>query len=134
MKEVWKPIKEFEGKYEVSNFGKVRSIDRLVKGTNGKVQRRKGMTKTQKHDKDGYLVVNLYTPKGNRPKKVHRLVANAFIDNPNNKPEINHIDGNKENNHANNLEWTTRAENMKHFSISGLSRSGEKTCIFKTHE
>lgn len=124
--ETWKDVKGFEGKYQVSNFGNVRSIPRKVKGTNGKIQNRKGVLKKFRKDKNGYLTVNFYTRKGNRSKKVHRLVAETFIENTNNHKEVNHIDGDKINNHVKNLEWTDRQGNINHSVKKGLVLKGEK--------
>ena len=73
-------------------------------------------------DKKGYMRVQLYLPKGiTVTHKVHRLVAQTFIPNPDNKPQVNHMDGDKTNNHISNLEWVTNAENMKHAMESGLT-------------
>ena len=111
--EIWKPIKEFEGIYEVSNTGKIRSLTRKVKMGRGYRIFEATILKPQ-IDKDGYFKVNL--SKNGKKKRffVHRLVAEAFIENPNNFPVVNHKDGNKQNNHVDNLEWTTISENTKH--------------------
>jgi hypothetical protein len=105
----WKDIKGFEGLYQISNEGQIRSLDRHVKGRNGLL---KGSIKIQRKG----LYPNITLFKNGEPKicNVHRLVALHFIDNPNNKPEVNHIDGNRENNHYLNLEWCTRKENALH--------------------
>lgn len=124
--ETWKDVKGFEGKYQISNYGNVRSVPRKVKGTNGRIQNRKGVFKKSREDKDGYLTVNFYTEKGNRPKKIHRLVAESFIPNKDHHKEVNHIDGDKTNNHVSNLEWTDRKGNIKHSVQSGLVLKGEK--------
>lgn len=102
MQEIWKDIVGYEGLYQVSNMGRVRSLKRniILKPTsdmNGK----------------GYYFVNL---KRGNPKKIHRLVAKAFIPNPDNKPEVNHIDGNTKNNKIDNLEWCTHQENCVHYT------------------
>ena len=105
--EVWKDIDGFDGRYQISNTGIVRSFARPYY-SEAKILH-------QFHDSDGYCIVNLcYASKGIKSKtvKVHRLVANAFIDNPLNLPEINHIDENKTNNHAQNLEWCTTQYNL----------------------
>jgi len=103
IEEIWKDIQGFEGLYKISNFGRVLSF-------------KKGKMKNLCIDKDGYLVVNLYKKNKNHNKKVHRLVADAFIPNPNNLPEVNHKNENndKANNYVDNLEWCTKSKNMKH--------------------
>lgn len=114
MKEIWKPIRGHEGSYEVSNLGRVRSVDRdrLYGGGRNKPYVRHLPGKVLRQFLDGkgnYLHVSLG---GNSPcKNVHRLVAEAFVPNPNGYLEINHIDENKRNNSADNLEWCTRVYN-----------------------
>lgn len=126
--EVWKDIEGYDGLYQVSNHARVRSIDRCIKCSDGKTRRLKGMLLSpgpnswNRH----YLTVNLSKCGKIKPHMVHRLVADAFIPNPDNKPEVNHIDGNKKNNEVSNLEWVTHQENMKHASESGLWRPSEK--------
>ena len=106
--EQWKPIKGYEGKYDVSNFGRVRSY---YKGLH---------IKTQRINNCGYCYVKLYV-RGKRQKmaRVHRLVAEAFIPNQDNMSDVNHKDMNKLNNHVSNLEWTSHADNVKHSYDSG---------------
>ena len=102
--EIWKPIKDFEGYYEVSNIGRVKSLN--YRGT--------GKEKILKNIEDykGYLEVGL-TKNGKRKQfKVHRLVAEAFIPNPENKPCIDHINTVKNDNRVENLRWVTYKENM----------------------
>ena len=121
MVESWKDIKGFEGYYQISNFGNVRSLDRYVinnknggeRFINGKLMK---LTKVKGREESDtkYLVVNLRSYGSNKVSLVHRLVAEAFIPNPNNMPEINHKDGNKENNFVDNLEWCTYSENNQH--------------------
>ena len=107
-KEIWKPVKDYEESYEVSNYGNVRSVDRMVKCLNG-FEKRKGKVLKQSKNSSGYYVVNL----SRKSKLVHRLVAEAFIPNPNNLPIINHKDENPSNNNVDNLEWCTyRYNNM----------------------
>lgn len=109
MQEIWKDIKEYEGLYQISNLGNVKSL------------KRNKLLKPIK-DKDGYLCVTLYKMCKLKEKKVHRLVAQTFILNPENKPQVNHIDGNKQNNVVNNLEWCTRLENIEHAWKIGLMK------------
>ncbi len=101
MKEVWKDIEGYEGLYQVSSFGRVKKV------TTGRI------LKGGKHAK-GYLLVGLYKNNIRSSKTIHRLVAEAFIPNPENKPEVNHIDENKTNNSLDNLEWMTTKENTNH--------------------
>jgi hypothetical protein len=103
MVEIWKDVVGYESIYEISNFGNVKSFKY------GKEKIRK-----LRNDKDGYLLINLCKDKKVKTFKIHRLVAQAFIPNPDNKPQINHIDGNKSNNKVDNLEWVTNKENSKH--------------------
>lgn len=119
MKEVFKPVPGYEGIYEVSNWGAVRSVTRCAKCVLGKrhveaVRVIKGKIKRQFADIGGYSVVQLSKNNENNTRKVHVLVARAFISNPHNKPFVNHIDGNKQNNNVSNLEWVTGSENMQH--------------------
>jgi len=123
--EEWRDIPGYEGKYQVSNNGNVRSLYHRSK------QRIK-LLKTTAHHK-GYKVISL-CPINGCPRKwyqVHRLVAMAFIPNQNNKPEINHKDGNKHNNSVSNLEWVTYSENTVHGWANGLMKShGKKVAQF----
>lgn len=99
MQEIWKDIKGYEGKYQVSNTGKVRSLNYRRWGVVRELKPR-----IEKTD-DGYLSVMLHKNSIGKVFKIHRLVAQAFIPNPNNYPEVNHIDENKQNNNVLNLEW-----------------------------
>ena len=104
MNEEWRDIDEYEGLYQISNLGRVKSL-------------KFGKEKILKPEKDryGYLLIGLYKKAGERKHySVHRLVANAFIPNPNNLPEVNHIDEDKTNNRVSNLEWMTSKENTRY--------------------
>lgn len=122
-KEIWKPVINYEDSYEVSSLGKVRSIDRYVPIFNGR-RFSKGKIKDFKYDKDGYCIVHLYKNQKCNSSYVHRLVAKAFIPNPENKPQVNHIDGIKTNNKSENLEWCTGLENSQH-SWKYLNRNNQ---------
>ena len=113
--EIWKDIKGYEGKYQISSYGRVKSLKRKTR-TNYPVPER-FLNTTTRLTKDGYCRVTLIGEHGRgdaHDYRVHRLVAQAFIPNPENKATVNHIDGDKTNNHVENLEWNTREENMQH--------------------
>lgn len=118
--EVWKDVKDYEGWYQVSNLGNVRSVDRtIIQGSryDHEINRKiKGKTIQPCSAGTEYLVVYLVKNRKRKRCYVHRLVAEAFVENPLNKPQVNHIDYNKHNNKACNLEWVTRSENMLHSS------------------
>lgn len=114
--EQWKDI-NFEG-YEVSSYGRVRSKDRYQTNADGKTYFYKGKylnpTATKGRDGSSYYVVNIRQHGIANIMLVHRLVAEAFIDNPDNLPTVNHKDGDKQNNRVENLEWASYSENNKH--------------------
>lgn len=107
-KETWKPVVGYEGQYDVSNYGQVRSVKRKVPCRNG--FRTVGSRILASGNMNGYRRVSL----GSKGHTVHRLVATAFIPNTGNKPCVNHKDGDRANNYFRNLEWCTYSENNLH--------------------
>ena len=113
MIEEWRPIEGYEGLYEVSSYGRVRSLDRYVK--NGCSYRlHKGKVLSLLKGEYGYLQVNLHCNGKMYKKYVHRLVAETFLPNPDNLPEVNHKDEDKSNNRVDNLEWCNRKYNLSY--------------------
>ncbi|MFT8928535.1 MAG: NUMOD4 domain-containing protein [Sporolactobacillus sp.] len=112
--EAWKAAYGFEGLYEVSNFGRIRSIKRYVPSKNGSVRLVNSRILIVHRAYNGYLRVPMCRNAERKTVSVHRLVAETFIKNEFNKSFVNHIDGNKENNRVDNLEWVTPSENSKH--------------------
>lgn len=128
--EVWKPVVGFEGVYCVSNFGNIKGVVRS--GSTGKPLH-------PQMNNNGYMTIHLYNHPKHKVTTVHRVVATAFIPNPENKRTVNHIDGNKKNNRVDNLEWATHGENHRHAYRTGLkviterqraavSATGKRTC------
>ena len=103
--EIWKDIEGYEGYYQVSNRGRVKSLERDVVKKDGTIIHCNEKLKINVHDQKGYQMVKLHKNGSGSMKKVHRLVAQAFIPNPNNLPQVNHMDEVKSNNSVDNLEW-----------------------------
>lgn len=126
--ETWKDIPEFRGSYQVSNMGRVRSVDRVVPCSDGSMRKYKGRVLKPYLNK-GYERLRLYNDNGVTNKLVHRLVLETFKPHVNmNDLQVNHIDGDKLNNHLTNLEWVTARDNMLHAYDIGLmsNRAGER--------
>lgn len=126
MTEVWKDVKGYEGQYQVSSYGRVKSVPRVIIRSNGNPQTISEKILAPIVDKrSGYLKVSLMKGKL-RTCRIHRLVAESFIPNPEGKPEVNHKDGNKQNNTVDNLEWVTESENISHaFANNLMTTKGE---------
>lgn len=122
--EVWKDIKGYEGLYQVSNLGRVKSFDVYIKVgiKNAETALHKGRILKPMKNRQGYMRVELCKGGERKAIFVHRLVASVFIENPENKVCVNHIDGDKQNNCVENLEWCTYSENMQHAFDTGLKR------------
>lgn len=114
LNEVWKDIEGYEGLYQVSNLGRIKSLDRLVSYSNGGIRFYKSQILKPKLEKDGYLRIGLRKEKKKVFFLIHRLVANAFIPNLDNLPQVNHKDENKQNNTVDNLEWCTAKYNINY--------------------
>lgn len=118
--EVWKDVKGYEGLYEVSSLGRVRSIERKVKHWRGGLRIKKAKIKQPFKSNCGYVMVGIYKDGTQTNFLVHRLVGKAFIPNPENKEQVNHINGIKTDNRVENLEWNTRSENINHADRNNL--------------
>ena len=114
MTEIWKDIQGYEGFYQISNLGNVKSLERVVDKGNGILQHRKERIMNKRESVDGYYVAKLNVNKKSKSIAIHILVARHFIDNPNNYPEVNHKDCNRKNNQVDNLEWCTHQQNVEH--------------------
>lgn len=123
--EIWKDIPEFEGLYQISNYGKVKSLDRYIEDSfNGK-RFRKGKYLSPGNNGTGYLFINLWKNNKQHRFYIHRLVCLLFKEDYDIKLDINHKDGIKKNNHHSNLECVTPSENMYHSYNNNLHKSGE---------
>lgn len=112
--EIWKPISGYEGFYEVSNLGRIRSLERIVECSDGRKRKIKDRTLKGSSYSGGYSGVTLHKDGCAKFVNIHRIVAEAFVPNPLEKEEVNHKDENPGNNHASNLEWVTHKENINY--------------------
>lgn len=127
MTEVWKDIEGYEGLYQVSNMGRVKSLERYVQNNLGmqhKLEKMKEPSERRRKDGlQGYFALQLYKDNKGKNCYIHRLVAETFIENPDHKETVNHINGDKHDNRAENLEWASYAENNRHAVEIGLNDS-----------
>ena len=130
MEEIWKDIKNYEGIYQVSSLGNVRSLDMQV--WSGTVYyTKKGRVLKAGINRNGYYTVVLCKDRIQKSYDVHRLVAMTFIENNLNKKAVNHIDSNKLNNCISNLEWVTDRENNTHRHLKNDKRTSKYVGVFK---
>lgn len=131
--EIWKDIPNYEGIYQVSNFGRVKRLQTSF------MRKRQGKLNLKEKELKGtinffgYHRVMFYKNSKGESIAIHRLVAQLFIENINNKPQVNHIDGNKTNNHVSNLEWCNNSENQLHAWKLGLNRTSDNLDLYRTN-
>ena len=116
IEEIWRPVVGYEGLYEVSSYGRVKSLEKSYIRKNGVINHKSERILIPGKDKGGYLQVSLYCNGERHMKKIHRLVAQAFIPNQDNLPQVNHKDEDKTNNRVDNLEWCDGKYNINYGS------------------
>ena len=127
--EIWKPVVGYEGWYEVSNYGRVRSVDRFVNSKNDSLRMSKGHILKPTKKRNGYLVVSLMENNISKTIAIHRLVASAFCKRHDNDTQVNHINCIKTDNRAENLEWCTENENREHAHSHDLYKAPNKSPV-----
>lgn len=120
---MYKSIKGYEGIYEVSELGQVRSVDRIVKFKDSSTSKRKGKELKPSMDKGGYAIVHLNKNGIAKTCNVHRLVAETFVPNPDNLPEVHHLNHDRKDNRVQNLQWVTRSEQMDEHLRAAVSKA-----------
>ena len=133
MEEIWKDVEGYEGYYQISNLGNIRSLDRVITRSDGVTHLRKGRAMAKRISSDGYIIAKLSMNGKSKSIGVHILVARHFIPNPDNCPEVNHKDCNRKNNSVGNLEWCTHQQNVKYSADLGhyKGRNGELNPNYK---
>lgn len=134
MEEIWKDIDGYEGLYQVSNLGRVRSLDRVVVYSNGRECLHKGKIINNHDNGHGYRYITLTNGGKRKNHYVHRIVAEAFIINEDCLPEVNHIDNDRSNNDITNLEWCSKKENMNHMIKQDRQIKGSDVHCSKLNE
>lgn len=142
MNEIWKPIKGYEGYYEASNLGNIRSVDRVILSTANILhtehkQLRRGRVLKQGNGRKGYKIVVLQRDGKKRTMYTHRIIAMTFVENPYNKPCIDHVNGVCTDNRAENLRWCTQKENINnpntvYKNLDTLKQNALTNCKAKT--
>ena len=127
--EIWKDIEGFEGKYQVSNYGRIRNIKFFNRVNFKRDRSSKAIRILKPQVKRKYYVVHLSSGEKDYHLLVHRLVASAFLPNPENLPEVNHKDENQLNNHVDNLEWCTRDYNFSYGTGQERAHNSKKKKI-----
>lgn len=131
--EIWKDIPGYEGIYQASTFGRIRSIPHLIKANkDGGTRYTNLYVKNPTVGWHGYSYIGTSKNGECKTELLHRLIAKTFLPNPNNLPAVNHKDGNKQNNYIENLEWCTDSENQMHTSINGLFKKTKKVKCVET--
>lgn len=134
MTEVWKDVVGYEGIYEVSDHGRVKSVSRIKVRKNGSAMQIKNRILKKSVNAHGYEIVSLSNDGKRDTRKIHRLVAEAFCEKKNEKNCVNHKDGNKTNNYFENLEWCTHSENIVHAYEKQLRKNGNITHLTNGNE
>lgn len=124
--EVWKDIPGFEGFYQASDLGRFRALNRAIVRSNGIIENKPGRILKNNYYSNGYIQLILYVDKIRSNFIAHRVIAEIFIPNPNNKDTVNHKNGIKNDLRVSNLEWCTRSENSCHAYRTGLSKANPK--------